>query len=89
MPAGAGDADKAALRAGLESLTTIEGIQQWHIGTPAATDRPVIERGYTFSWLLIFKNAEDEATYQTHPVHHAFVEQCKHLWEKVVVYDAV
>ncbi|MEC7471585.1 MAG: Dabb family protein, partial [Pseudomonadota bacterium] len=27
--------------------------------------------------------------YQTHPLHVKFVEQCSHLWSKVVVYDSV
>ena len=82
-------ADKAALRVGLETLTTIEAIQQSHIGVPAPTDRPVIERGYTFSWLTIFNNGDDEAIYQTHPTHLEFVKNCASLWAKVVIYDSI
>jgi Stress responsive A/B Barrel Domain len=83
------DADHAALRAGIESLTSIETIQQWHIGTPAPTDRDVIERGYTFSWLAFFENAAAEEIYQNHPTHLKFIENCAHLWSKVVVYDSI
>lgn len=83
------NADLSALRAGLETLTSIEAIKTWHIGAPADTHRPVIERGYDVSWLLLFDNAEAEAVYQEHPLHHAFIRNCAHLWQKVVVYDSV
>jgi len=83
------EADLAALRAGLESLTAIETIKTWHVGVPAATDRPVIERGYAISWLLIFENLADQEIYQDHPLHLAFVKNCAHLWNRVVVYDSI
>lgn len=82
-------ADLAALRAGIETLTKIETIRQWHIGTPAPTDRPVIERGYTFSWLAVFENGDDQEIYQKHPIHLEFIKNCSHLWSKVVVYDSI
>ncbi len=85
----AADADLAALRAGLETLTPIETIKSWHIGVPADTHRSVIERGYAFSWLLIFENPADQEVYQDHPLHLAFIEKCAHLWERVVVYDSI
>ena len=82
------NADLAALRTGIETLTSIETIKLWHIGVPAATNRPVIERGYTFSWLLFFDNEADQTIYQDHPIHQAFIQNCAHLWQKVVVYDS-
>jgi hypothetical protein len=82
-------ADKAALLAGLEKLSTVETIHQYFIGAPAPTDRPVIDSSYSVSWLLIFATAEDEAIYQTHPLHLEFIDSCKHLWERVVVYDSI
>ena len=81
--------DRAALAAGIRSLSAIETIKMHHLGVPAATDRPVIERGYTFSWLLLFETAADEAVYQSHPIHLKFIEDCRHLWTKVVVYDTI
>lgn len=82
-------ADRAQLIAGLQALTSVTSIQQWHIGTPAATNRPVIDSSYAVSWMLQFATAADEAFYQDHPDHHRFVAECSHLWEKVVVYDSV
>ena len=81
--------DKSILLAGLETLTTIPNIKLIQIASPANTNRAVIENTYDVSWLLFFDNEKDEAVYQKHPLHLKFVEDCKHLWEKVVVYDSV
>ena len=82
------EADKKALVEGLNTLKGVETVKVLSIGTPADTDRPVINKDYSVSLLTIFDDAAGEAVYQTHPVHLAFIEQCKHLWEKVVIFDA-
>jgi Stress responsive A/B Barrel Domain len=82
-------AEKAQLEAGLHTLLGIETIQTAYIGQPASTNRGVIDTTYALSITFIFKNNEDQDVYQVHPVHLAFVDTCKHLWEKVIVYDAV
>jgi Stress responsive A/B Barrel Domain len=84
----ASDADKATLKAGIESLTRISTIRQWYLGVPAPTNREVIDSTYAFSWLTIFDDAAGEAAYQVDPIHLQFIERHKHLWEKVKVYDA-
>ena len=89
MASDATAADRAHLLSGLQALTTIEHILQSHIGVPADTDRPVIERSYAFSLLLLFDTPADEAGYQTHPTHLSFIKNCAHLWTKVVVHDSV
>lgn len=81
--------DKNKLIAGLTKLAGVRTIKDFHIGKPADTNRDVIERGYAISWLVQFANAADQASYQTDPVHLKFVEECKHLWSKVIVYDSV
>ncbi|GAB3516634.1 Dabb family protein [Emticicia fontis] len=83
------EADKAKLLEGLEVLSKVPEIRMVHIGTPASTNRSVIERGYAVSWLLFFDNLEEEEIYQKHPVHLKFIEDYSHLWEKVIVYDSV
>ncbi len=82
-------ADHASLLKGLQTLTQIETIQTVHIGVPADTNRSVIDTSYQFSLLLIFKNRQDQDVYQSHPTHLKFVEDCAHLWSKVIVYDSV
>jgi hypothetical protein len=82
-------AEKAQLEAGLRSISEIDTIKTAYIGQPAATNRGVIDASYSFSITFIFQNDTDQDVYQTHPIHLAFVDSCKHLWEKVIVYDAV
>lgn len=81
--------DRNKLVEGLIKLSAVKTIRDFHIGKPADTNREVIERGYAVSWLLHFDNAADQASYQTDPVHLQFIEECKHLWSKVIVYDSV
>jgi hypothetical protein len=81
--------DLQQLKAGLRKLTVIETIGMYQIGVPAATDRDVIDKSYSVSWMLMFDNLEDEEIYQHHPLHKKFVADCSHLWSKIVVYDSV
>ena len=82
-------AERAQLAAGLQTLKTIDLVEMAHVGTKADTNRPVIDRSYDFSLMLMFVNAVDEQEYQTHPTHLKFIDDCKHLWQKVLIYDAV
>ena len=77
------------LIAGLKKLSSVTSIQYFHIGRPAGTKRDVIDSSYSVSWCLFFANAADQDSYQVDPIHLRFVEECKHLWKRVVVYDAV
>lgn len=81
--------DFDALVAGLKKLSTVKTIKTFYIGKPADTNRDVIDRSYSVSWMLLFANKADQDSYQVDPVHLNFVEDCKHLWKKVVVYDTV
>ena len=82
-------ADKTKLLEGLQLLTGIHCIQSYHIGTPAATDRSVIDTSYTFSWICFFESADAEAAYQVDPIHLQFVNEYASLWDKVMVYDCL
>jgi hypothetical protein len=81
--------DKNKLIEGLQKLSKVKTIRQFHIGIPANTSRDVIDSSYSISWLLFFDNEADQASYQTDPIHLKFVEDYKYLWQKVVVYDSV
>ena len=80
--------DLDALIKGLQTLSSVQTIQQFHIGRPAATSREVIDGSYAASWMLVFKSKEDQDNYQVDPIHLNFVKECAHLWHKVVVYDS-
>ncbi len=82
-------ADLDQLVAGLNKLSKVSTIQNFHIGQPAATRRDVIESGYAVSWFTQFANAADQDRYQTDAIHLKFIEKCSHLWSKVIVYDSV
>ena len=79
----------AKLIQGLEGLSKVKTIQMFHIGKPADTNREVIDRSYSVSWMLLFKNKADQDSYQVDPIHLKFVEDYSSLWSKVVVYDSV
>ncbi|HVD96637.1 MAG TPA: Dabb family protein [Cytophagaceae bacterium] len=79
---------KKAFRAGLESLHKVETIQTIHIGTPAPISRAVVDTTYTFSLLIIFNDLVGHDVYQVHPVHKAFLDEFRVMFEKVVIYDA-
>ncbi|WP_414901832.1 Dabb family protein [Sphingomonas flavalba] len=80
--------DRAKLIEGLRSLTGIKTIKAYHIGTPAGTDRPVIDRSYAVSWMLAFDSKADQDAYQDDPIHLKFVADYSQLWERVIVYDS-
>ena len=80
--------DRAMLAAGLETLREIPQVRKLHIGMPAATEaRDVVDHSYSLSESLRFNSLADQAVYQDHPVHQAFIARCGHLWERVLVYD--
>jgi hypothetical protein len=80
---------KKKLIEGLQKLSKVSTIKSFYIGIPAATRRDVIDSSYSVSWLLFFDKAGDQDSYQTDPIHLEFVKTCRHLWNKVVVYDTV
>ena len=82
--------DLAALLAGLRTLTKIESVRGAHFGVPASTEkRDVVDNSYSASEVLFFDDTAGQKIYQDHAIHQKFVADCSHLWERVVVYDAV
>ena len=75
--------------AGVRSLTKIPSVRQSFIGTPAATDRPIIDRSYSYALVVMFDDEAGHDSYQVHPIHDQFRQECGNFWEKVVIYDAV
>jgi len=73
----------------VEGLGAIETIDAMHVGTPAATPvRPVVKNDYSVAVTVVFKTMADHDVYQDHQVHSDFIENNKHLWDTVVIYDA-
>ena len=73
---------------GVATLPGIDLVKFGDVGKPASTDRPIIERSYSYSLLLVFENKTAHDEYQTHPVHLKFIENCSMLWSRVLIYDS-
>ena len=82
--------DRDQLVAGVKTLSKIETVRELRVGVVAATEkRDVVDNTWAVSELMFFNDLAGQAVYQTHPVHLEFIKNCSHLWEKVIVYDAV
>ncbi len=80
---------RAEFRRGVETLTGIKAIEKATIGVPAATTpRPVIDHSFDVALIVQCRDVAAEAAYQIDPIHLAFVENCKHLWTRVQIYDS-
>lgn len=82
-------AETAKFVAGLESLRGIDGVVHGHVGSPAPTDRSVIERGYSWALVLTFADERAHDAYQVDAVHDRFREECGALWTAVRIFDSV
>ena len=73
----------------VNTLGEISSVENFHLGTPAPTPkRPVIEDSYDYAITVVLKDMEAHDHYQVDPIHLEFIDKCKDLWERVVIYDA-
>ncbi|MCZ4245860.1 Dabb family protein [Pedobacter punctiformis] len=79
---------KIAFRNSLQTLENIEVVKTFHIGTPAPIERAVVDTTYTFSLVLFFEDLAAHDVYQVHPLHKAFLDEFRGLFERVIIYDA-
>ena len=83
------DADSAKFEAGAKSLLDIDVVGSGTVRKTAATpERAVTDKSFSYHLSLTFASIDDHNTYQDHPHHHEFVENCLDLWERAVVYDS-
>lgn len=81
--------DKASFEASLANFINNSAfIQTKHLGTPASTDRGVIDNSYSYCLMVTFENKEKHDQYQVESGHLKFIEESSKLWKKVVVYDS-
>lgn len=66
----------------------VEVIKTYHIGEPAGTPREVVDGTYQVSLVVTFDRKADQDIYQEHQAHLDYIEENKHLWERVQVYDS-
>lgn len=84
------DTDRATFETELAHLLEIDYLAHGFVGKPAPTEpRPVTDHSFDYSLTLHFKSMADHDYYQRDcPKHKRFVDTCKTLWERVVVYDS-
>ena len=80
--------DELAFIQGMKKLGEVPSLQAYYWGKAAATEkRAVIDDSYHYAINCFFKSVSDHDEYQVHPLHLEFIENHKHIWEKVLVYD--
>ncbi|GAB5527744.1 MAG: hypothetical protein Roseis2KO_56160 [Roseivirga sp.] len=84
---GVTEEQRAQMYADTEALRSIEVVKALYTGTPAATDRPIVERSYDYAIIVHFENLAGHDAYQQHPVHLALLKNHSALWQKVMITD--
>ncbi len=82
------DAQRKTFDEGVRSLATIESVRHGFIGTPASTDRPIIDRTYTYAAVIVFDDLAGHDVYQKHPTHDRFRDTCAPLCQRIQIYDS-
>lgn len=73
----------------VKALGDITSVKDFHLGAPAATPkRSVVEDSYDFAITVVLKDMDAHDEYQGDPIHLEFIDKCKDMWERVVIYDA-
>ena len=70
-------------------IENVEVIKTRHIGSPAGTNREVIDNTYSYCLSLSFDSKKEHDIYQEHQLHKDFISNASDLWSKVLVYDSV
>lgn len=70
-------------------IDNVDLIKTKHIGSPANTDREVIDSTWSYSLILSFDSKKEQDLYQEHQLHKDFIENASALWKKVQVYDSI
>ncbi|MBT8234573.1 MAG: Dabb family protein [Bacteroidia bacterium] len=70
-------------------LEASEFAQTNYVGTPPEASREVVDDSFSYCLIVTFESAEAQENYQTEAAHLAFIENASHLWNKVIVYDAL
>lgn len=82
------EAAREKIRAGAETLTGIPGVLNYRFGPPLASDRGAVDDTFALALAMDFPDEETAATYQSHPLHVQFVNECvKPNVRRFVVYD--
>ncbi len=74
---------------GIHMLEEIPTVRGFYVGTPAETpNREVTDKSFGTALTVLFDDVAGHNVYGPHEIHDAFIAKYKHLWDKVVVFDA-
>lgn len=69
------------------SLANIKGVLKVYDGTPAATDRPNLEKSYDYALVVLMKDLATHDAYQKDSIHLALLAEYSAMFERVLVTD--
>ncbi|MGI9586089.1 MAG: Dabb family protein [Acidimicrobiia bacterium] len=72
---------------GLRGLTQDPNVRASYFGTPAGTDRDVVENSYTYGLVLVFDDTAGHDSYQAGRAHLEFLDAHLESWGRVTVHD--
>ena len=81
-------AQRTEFEAGVRQLLAISTVRFRYLGTPAETNRPVIDSSYSYKLVVGFDDRAGHDVYQDIDVHLDFIKRCSSYWTKVHIYDA-
>lgn len=82
--------DRAEFEAALNTLLENSKFTKTnYVGTPPKAIREVVDDSFTYCLIVTFESEQAQESYQVEPAHLKFIEDAGHLWNKVVVYDAL
>lgn len=76
-------------RSGLDALIGIDSVRHGYYGAPAGTDRPIIDRSYSYALVVVFDDKAGHDAYQVADVHDVFRQDSGSFWTEVKIYDFV
>jgi Stress responsive A/B Barrel Domain len=83
------ETDRQTFQDELTRLTKLDYLASAQMGKPAPVPaRPVCDLSFDWSCIVHFKELKDHDYYQDGcPDHKRFVDTCKTMWDKVIIYD--
>ena len=70
-----------------KSLAKIEGVLKVYDGTPAATDRPSLEKSYDYALVVLMKDIIAHDAYQQDPIHLKLLSTYSSMFDRILVTD--
>lgn len=83
------EAQRAQFLEQAQTLTQLKSVRHGWLGTPAETDRPVIDRSYSYALTVVLDDEAAHDAYQVDPLHDQFREECGSFWTRVLIYDSI